>query len=246
MPLVKRLRIMTYNVHRCVGRDGVFSADRIAAAIDEQEPDVVGLQELDLDRARVERPHQVAHIAGVLKMDWLFHPAHVERDEHFGDALLSRYPMELVRAAVLPTLPNRPRMERRSALWVNLHWDVHAVQVITTHLGLYPREQLAQAEALLRADWLGHPLCKPPVVLCGDLNAVPGTRTYRRLRTRLRDPFPWGSWPLGTFPSGCPLLRLDHVLLSANWIVHRADVPRTRLTRVASDHLPVVVDVSLP
>src|SRR5215212_7139981 len=131
MPLVKRLRIMTYNVHRCVGRDGMFSADRIAAAIAEQQPDVVAVQELDLNRARVERPHQVAHIAEALKMGWLFHPAHVERNEHFGDALLSHYPMELVRAAVLPTLPNHPRMERRSALWVNLHWDDHPVQVIT-------------------------------------------------------------------------------------------------------------------
>ena len=81
--------------------------------------------------------------------------------------------------------------------------------------------------------------------LCGDLNAVPGSRPYRRLRSVLRDPYPWHGWPLGTFPAMCPLLRLDHILLSPGWIVHRAYVPRTSLTSVASDHLPVVVDVAL-
>ena len=45
-------RIMTYNVHRCVGVDRKLDVDRVAAVIAEYEPDVVALQELDVHRAR--------------------------------------------------------------------------------------------------------------------------------------------------------------------------------------------------
>ena len=239
-----RLRIMTYNVHRCVGRDGRLSPSRIAAAIAEQKPDVVALQELDIGRARTEFGHQVKLIAEALEMSWFFHPAFQVKDEHFGDAILSRLPMRLVRSAILPTLPNSPGLERRGALWVAVAVGDMEVQFITTHLGLFPREQIAQVEALLGAEWIGHELCRPPFVLLGDLNIIPGSRPYRRLRARLHDPFPWGGWPLGTFPARYPILRIDHVLVSPNCDVRSMSIPRTKLTRMASDHLPVVVEAS--
>ena len=53
-------------------------------------------------------------------------------------------------------------------------------------------------------------------------------------------------WPRNTFPSRFPLVRIDHVFHSPDVNVRRVVVPRTRWTRVASDHLPVVVEVSLP
>lgn len=245
MPITERLRMLTYNVHRCVGRDGRLSPTRIAAAIAEHEPDVVALQELDVGRARTNYANQAALIAEALGMGWFFHPAYQNGDEHYGDALLSRYPMRLFRAAALPTLPDRPRLERRGALWADIEWPGGTAHFLTTHLGLSARERLAQVDALLSADWLGHPQCNRPLALCGDLNAMPGTRAYRRLRSRLHDPFPWNRWPRGTFPSGLPLLRIDHVLLCPSWVVHRVEVPRTRLTRVASDHLPLLVEASL-
>ena len=48
-------RLMTYNVHRCVGVDRRLDVDRVAAVIAEHEPDIVCLQELDVGRARSER-----------------------------------------------------------------------------------------------------------------------------------------------------------------------------------------------
>ena len=46
------LRVMTYNVHSCVGMDGKLDAERIARVIARARPDVVALQELDVGRAR--------------------------------------------------------------------------------------------------------------------------------------------------------------------------------------------------
>jgi len=242
----KRLRILTYNVHRCVGRDGVHSVARISRAIAEQQPDIVALQELDVNRARTAFADQAARIAESLDMHRFFFPAFAQKDEHFGNAVLSRLPMTLVRAALLPTLPNHPGRERRAALWVDIEWEGRIVHLVNTHLGLRGYERVLQAEALLSKEWLANPLCAGPHVLCGDLNAVPGTRAYRRLRRFLHDPFPWSGWPPGTFPSSYPVLRLDHVLFSSSWVVHRINVPRTRLSRVASDHLPLVAEASLP
>ena len=239
-----RLRVVTYNVHRCVGRDGVLAPDRIATAIGQLNPDIVALQELDVNRPRTGHADQASLIANALGMSWFFYPAFELKDEHFGNAILSRLPMNLVRAAHLPRLAGRVVRERRAALWVTLDWCGQTMQFVTTHLGLLGRERVLQVDALLSEEWLAHPNCRPPYILAGDLNALPGTRAYRRLRRTLRDPFPWGGWPPGTFPSSYPLLRIDHVLLSSGWTVHRMEVPRNRLTRLASDHLPLLVEAS--
>src|SRR5262245_35042168 len=130
------LRIMTYNVHRCVGADGAMSPQRIARVIADCRPDVVALQELDQGRARSGFADQPNLIAGHLEMRYHFHPAIQARDGHYGDAVLSRHPMELARAGPLPARPDRPALERRGALWVTVHCGGRAVQVLNTHLGL--------------------------------------------------------------------------------------------------------------
>ena len=67
------------------------------------------------------------------------------------------------------------------------------------------------------------------------------------LRNALRDAqsLP-GRRPRATFPARWPVLRIDHVFLSREWCVRDVQVPRTRLTRTASDHLPLLVEVDLP
>src|SRR5690606_25634562 len=44
------LRVMTYNVHSCIGMDGKLDPERIARVIARARPDVVALQELDVGR----------------------------------------------------------------------------------------------------------------------------------------------------------------------------------------------------
>jgi endonuclease/exonuclease/phosphatase family metal-dependent hydrolase len=240
------LRVMTYNVHRCVGWDGVLSPARVAKVIAAQRPDVVALQELDVGHARSGHVDQPREIAALLKMEAFFFPALERENEHYGDAVLSRVPMRLVRAGPLPTLPGRPGLERRGALWVSVECGGRAVQVINTHLGLDRRERLAQVEALLGPEWLGHPDCAGPRLLCGDFNALPSSPPYRRLRRALRDAQDRLRTARGTFPSLWPFLRIDHVFHSPDLAVTAVRLPRDRGARVASDHLPLTVEVSLP
>ncbi|MEJ1938616.1 endonuclease/exonuclease/phosphatase family protein, partial [Nostoc sp. NIES-2111] len=104
-----------------------------------------------------------------------------------------------------------------------------------------------QAECLTGTEWLGSPLCRGPVVLGGDFNAVPGSRTYRRFAGLLCDvqQAVARSRPAATFPTALPMLRLDHLFVGGGIAVERAAVVRTPLSRVASDHLPLLAEVRI-
>ncbi len=237
-------RVVTYNVHRCLGIDGHLSPQRIAEVIASCRPDIVALQELDVRRARtggIDQAHAIAHELG---MQMHFHPAVRVMEELYGDAILTAEPSRLVKAGALPRLARSLRPEPRGALWASVHVGGAEVQLINTHLSLNRRERLAQVEALLGPEWLGHAGCRDPTILLGDFNAVPRSRAYARLAARLRDaqcaaPAPR---PQPTFPTHLPLLRIDHVFVSRSIEVLGVEIFRTPAARVASDHLPLVVD----
>ena len=239
------LRIMTYNVHSCIGMDGKLSPERIARVIARCAPDIVALQELDVGRARTEGLDQAHIIAQCLEMDFHFHPAmHIE-EERYGDAILTHLPMRLVKTGTLPGVPGKPWLEPRGILWVEIELDGRTIQVLNTHLGLLPRERRAQAETLLGPDWLGHPACSGPVALCGDFNALPASKVCRRLRTRLNDAQIQlqSHRPRTTFPGRFPTARIDHVFVDSGLTVADIEVPDSELVRVASDHLPLIVEL---
>jgi len=241
------LRVMTYNVHACCGMDGKLDARRIARLIARAKPDVVALQELDAGRARSHGMDQAHLIARHLAMDFHFHAATCVEDERYGDAILTRLPQRLVKAGPLPGLADKPHLESRGALWVAIDLHGKEVQIINTHLGLSRRERMAQVDALLGSDWLGHEQCREPVILCGDFNARPSSSVCRRLSHRLRDvqAKTHQHRPKNTFFGRFPTLRIDHIFISPGLEVTRIKIPGSELARVASDHLPLVVELRI-
>lgn len=239
------LRVMTYNVHSCIGMDGKLDAERIARVIARARPDVVALQELDVGRARTGSMDQAHRIAHYLEMNFHFHPAMHLEEERYGDAILTHLPMRLIKAGALPGLPDRPRLEPRGALWVAVELDAREIQVLNTHLGLSRRERMTQVEALVGGEWLGHRQCHDPVVFCGDLNALPSSPVCSRLKERLTDAQELAAAhrPRNTFSSRMPGLRIDHVFVSAGMEVSDIEVPDSELARVASDHLPLLAEL---
>jgi len=240
-------RIMTYNVHRCVGVDRKLDVDRIAAVIAEYEPDVVALQELDVGRARTKGVDQAQAIAEQLQMTFHFNAALRVEKELYGDAILTSRPERLVKAGPLPTIRGVPGLETRGALWLAIDFDGVEVNVLNTHLGLVPREQRLQAAALTGKDWLGDERCADPTILVGDFNATALTRPYQTFVSVLAD----GQRGKGlgravpTFPSSFPVLRIDHVFVSPRIRVTKVQTPMFPLARIASDHLPLVVDFDI-
>ena len=124
------LRIASYNLHGCVGRDGERDAERIAGVIAELGCDTIGLQEvyhLELLAARTGL-HAVAG------------PPYVWHGRHVGNALLTRRKVLAVRNHDYTW----PRHEPRTALDVDLVVGGERVRVIVTHLGLKPAERRFQ------------------------------------------------------------------------------------------------------
>jgi endonuclease/exonuclease/phosphatase family metal-dependent hydrolase len=240
-------RIVTYNVHRCVGNDRRLDVGRVAAVLSALNPDIVALQELDVGRRRTGHVDQAHEIARRLEMSHHFHPAMTVEEERYGDAILTSYPERLVKRAALPGYPRMRGLEPRGALWVEVEIAGKPVQIINTHLGLVPREQQIQAHALAGPAWLEHPDCTWPAILLGDFNATASSLVYRTLTGRLQPArrLAKRKQPSSTFPSPLPVLRIDHHFVSPGIEVKDVFAPFDPLCRVASDHLPLVMDFEL-
>lgn len=245
---MSRFRIVTYNVHRCLGVDGKLSPERIAAVITETGADIVALQELDVRRARSGGVDQAEAIARELGMGNVhFHPALKVMEEEYGDAIITALPSRVIKAGALPGLAHRPGIEPRGAIWTRIEIEGAPVDVVNTHFGLRRRERQAQARALLGSGWLGQAEPDVPLVLAGDFNSFPRGTVCGMFRQQFRDAHQLGSpkrrRPRRTFPSGFPVFRIDHIFVSSQISVGSVDTYRSVKSRAASDHLPLVADL---
>jgi endonuclease/exonuclease/phosphatase family metal-dependent hydrolase len=201
---------------------------------------MVALQELDVGRLRtggIDQAHAIAHLLG---MSFHFHPALQVEEELYGDAILTAFPMRLVKAG---PLPGSVGFEPRGALWAAVEANGTEIQIINTHLGLPAYERMAQAKTILGENWLAHPDCRDPIILLGDFNARRRSVVYRRFTARLRDAqLVLHRRARRTFPARMPMLRIDHIFCSRSVDVLGVEVPRSQLVRTASDHLPLVMD----
>lgn len=242
------LRIMTYNIHSGIGMDGKISPERIARVIAQYDPDIVALQEVDVCRSRSNCVDQARVIAKLLSMDVHFSPTIHGEKEQYGNAILTHFPMRMVRAEKLPGLPEKKNMEPRGAIWVTIEVNGNKLQFFNTHLGLRKKERQVQAEALFDQHWLSHPNCRGYSVVCGDFNSLPFSKVWRRFKQRFNDAqiVLDGHRPKKTLLGRFPLARIDYVFVEHGIEVTGIDVPSTELTRVASDHLPLIVDLYIP
>ncbi len=230
-----RLRVASYNIHRCMGADGVRSPERIADVIRELDADIVALQEVESRMGMDADAHQLNYLAQVTGFVAVAGPTVLRPDSHYGNALLTRLPVLAVRRLDLSVRGFEPR----GALDVDLDAGGEPLRIISTHLGLRHRERREQVARLLGVL---EQHTDRRLLLLGDINEwVPGSRTLGRLHARLgQSPAP------RTYPARRPLFALDRVWASPREII--ADLARhdTALARVASDHLPVTARVCIP
>jgi endonuclease/exonuclease/phosphatase family metal-dependent hydrolase len=238
----RRLKLLTYNVHSCIGTDRRLAPERVAEVIALLKPDIIGLQELDVGRRRTGGIDQAHTIAEILKMQHHFHAALDVEEERYGDAILTALPAELVKAGPLPSVG-----EQRGALWIEVEVEGKRLQVFNTHLGLRRIDRMKQAEMLLGPEWLGNDRCaSSPVVLLGDFNSILASRPYKRLAAALTDVRRQTTEDLpATYPSRFPLLRLDHIFVSRDISMIGAEVISTPLAKLASDHLPLTATIEI-
>lgn len=227
------LRVASYNVHECVGTDGVRDPARIAAVLAELDVGVVGLQEVASQPGSAVAARQLDYLAEATGMKPVYGPTLLRRGGEYGNGLLARFPVERVQRHDLSV----PGFEPRGALDTFLALEKCSLRVVVTHLGLDRVERARQALALREILRPGEP--GDALVLLGDLNEwwLLGAALRLLRRTLGRAPAP------ATFPARFPLLALDRVWTSPPSALARVWTHRTRLARTASDHLPVVASL---
>lgn len=231
---------MTYNVHSFVGSDSVYDPERVARVIESCEANVVALQEVDFGRGPVAEPSVLEWLAKRLGMRAHFTYTRDGKRGHFGNAVLSSFDLELVAEGLLP----RRRDEARAVQWLRVVAPHFQLQLMNTHLSVKLRERRAQISALLGAEWLVRASSEQALVVCGDLNSSQFSRVYRRLSRDLKDVQCGSPRRLATWPSRFPFWRIDHVFVSRAVDVSAARVVDDALARSASDHLPILAELS--
>lgn len=225
-------RIATYNIHRCIGRDGVRNPQRIADVLCAMDADLVALQEVAFNPDATNDVLQF--LAAAADARAIAGPTLMNPRGRYGNALLARPGASNVQRVDI-SVPGR---EPRGAIKLTLEINGAAVAVVATHLGLSLGErrfQMARIAALLKAS------AADVVVLMGDFNEwLPWRGSLQRLNrffTSLSAP--------ATFPSQRPILALDRIwirppetLTSLRRFTHKP-------AREASDHLPLVADLAL-
>lgn len=250
---------MTYNVHSCRGLDGRVLPQRIAEVIEQFNPDLIALQELDVNRRWSKRLDQPLLIAKHLRMQCHFQPCLAVEGEHYGIAIMSRYPFEIKKTGDLPSVapktvrrrnslpPLKYLFEPRHAIWTSVTIGGTEVYFVNTHLSLRSQERLVQVKSLVGQEWLNMGAHQVPTIFCGDFNEGSRARGYQLLKTSFNEVKLSMNRKSSrkTFFSPLPLLEVDHIFFNERLRIESVHIPKTTLTKVASDHLPVIADFSL-
>ena len=218
-----RLRVIVYNVRGF--RDGL---ERLVRLVGHFEPDVLLLNETG-GRWRLRR------FAKALGMDVAADPLSPFR-RRVKDAVLVRPPWRIVEHHQ-HRFEGGPWLYPRGALITRLERGEARLCAISTHLGLHPRERLAHVRGFVAL--VGH--VGASIVAGGDLNEEPDGRAVGFLSERFG-----GDADGETFPAVEPTARIDYLFVSEGLVVERALVPPGPDAREASDHRPLVAELTFP
>lgn len=223
------IRVMTWNIHGAVGHNPRFDLARVVALIDRWDPQVVALQEVDSRRRTRDGANPFEVLQRELGAHGIGAKSITTADGDYGQMLISRWPLRAVEIRDI----SFPEREPRRAIEAVVEAPAGPLRVVATHLGLSLHERRGQARQLLALAGDD----ETTTVVMGDFNdwLWPGSVT-RALGAALP-----GRTRFRTFPSRCPLLRLDRIFCRPAGALAASFVDRA--ARDISDHLPVIADI---
>ena len=220
------LRICTYNIlhgQMTGGDEGL-----IGRALADLDADIVGLQEVDVNTARVEGRDVLSLVAAAGGYPYYaFAKAIPLGGGEYGTAILSRFP--ITSFSVTP-LPGMEGCEDRSIGHAVIDLDGEALDVFNTHLA-YESNDLRRIQLRVIAPMLEQ---VGKFVLMGDFNLedVEELAVFKGARTLNERAYPT------YYPSGW---AIDHIVIPASVASGRVEMP----TPLYSDHYPLVADLYL-
>ncbi|TAM92326.1 MAG: endonuclease [Jatrophihabitans sp.] len=228
---VPALRVMTYNVRSM--RDDRGALGRM---IGSAEPDVVLVQEAPRFARWRSLCAELARRSGLVVVGG-------------GRPAAANLILTSLRVDVAATHDVRfstdPGLHHRGAAIAVLRLGDTRFAVAGTHLDLREPPRLRHVDELNEAV-ARHVPDGVPVIVGGDLNDRPGSRTWQAIEAGRVDV--WAAAGQGdgfTSTAADPHQRIDALFADPRWVPRRARVVRHPDEAAASDHLPLVADLDL-
>ena len=236
-----RIRVVTYNVHKCRGLDGRVRPERILRVLSEIDADVIALQEvIGREGARADH-HQARYLADHLGYSCELGVNRRHRGGAYGNALLSRKPIRHVRNHDI-SVPGR---ERRGCLQAEIEWPGATVHIFNLHLGTAFFERRIQARRLFDGQVFRTEESSGHKIVLGDFNEWTRGLASRMFRTHFETAHSHMR-RARTFPGLLPVLPLDHIYFDRKLRLENVRIHRSPASLVASDHLPIVAEFAVP
>jgi endonuclease/exonuclease/phosphatase family metal-dependent hydrolase len=236
------MRLLSYNIHKGIGgRDRRYRLERIIQVIEDHNPDLICLQEVDRHVARTRHDDQPRQFLEALRAQAHLFQLNVRlKDGGYGNLLLSRWPLQSHHQISLRLRRKKPR----GAQMAVVNSPEGSFQLVHWHLGLAERERHWQVLHLLEHH-LFRQSAHLPTLIVGDFN------DWRN--TLARGPFALHGFHELTaprsrflsFPAYFPVTALDKAFARGAIATRHVRIAHSRLARDASDHLPLVIDFHL-
>ncbi|MBD3227634.1 MAG: hypothetical protein GF329_05540 [Candidatus Lokiarchaeota archaeon] len=228
---------MTWNIHNAIGVDDSFDLDRLVEQIKVQDPDVLGLNEVDMGALKTSFTDIGTYFAHKLKMYYYYGYSFYK---HYGNVLLSKYPILKAEIIKLPLiiLSAEPRSMIKATLEINSSlWTVYV-----THLSTESQDRLAQVPFIIEKI---NQSSFENVVWMGDFNFEPTDIEYGLINSTIpslnfTDTYPYLNGDpgyTGHFDDDfIPQKRIDYIMTSPDLIPSSSEVWCSK----ASDHCAVI------
>lgn len=233
------IRVMSYNIHHSnpPENEGVIDIDAITRVIKAEDPDLVALQEVDVNTERSGPFNQAKEIADDLGMHYYFGKAIDYQGGGYGVAILSKYPLKDTTVHRLPATAGS-NIEQRIVAAARIELpNGMAIRFGSTHLdskrdSANRQSQVEEVVRIADAEQL-------PFILAGDFNAVPNSEVMQTIKTQFK--LSCDKCPL-TSSAQNPVRTIDYIVFRDPSNKLRVRDHEVINENVASDHLPVVAE----
>ena len=224
------LSVLTWNIHSCIGTDGVCDPYRVAHKLASLDYDFICLQEVGWHLRGTRGIDQFE----ILKKEFCgydYISLTKTRNAHFGNLILSRHPILNTETVDLGRWWTIPRVLQD----ITVNYSGMNVHILNTHLGLDPFERYSQLNIIynhikkIYSNNIGN-----SIILCGDFNTIATGAMVKKLSSLFNI-----SESRRTFPSQHPILNLDRIFASN--VTSCLDISKLNHQDyvLMSDHLPI-------
>ena len=238
------LRLVTYNIHKGIGGlDRRYRPERIVEVLKGWDADFLFLQEVDegVPRSRLHR--QIDLFGDALGFEHrVFFPNVTLRCGHYGNALLSRFPIDHAENIDLTVAMKKRRGALHARLTARVGRRDLRLWLFNVHLGLAEFERRRQLRRLVQWQHRHRMTHDAGAIIAGDFNDV-----WAKLGPLVLEPegYRGAQRQIRTFPAATPLRPLDRIFVRGPLRIRRSYSTRRKCARQASDHLPLVAELSL-